>query len=154
VPTSEEQGPIKSIEEIVCITGGWDHLPSHPLKIAVRSYMPLNIEVTGKGPGGGLLLAISHTSVQGGDVVRDPEVVAEVTPGSPDWLPISFRQDNPGVLQEAVVSEGGVFVFHHGLVADLRKFMAFWDEQIRQQGFIGAARTATSQERNPPDEGE
>jgi hypothetical protein len=58
--------------------------------------MPLNIEVTGKGPGGGLLLAISHSSVQGGDLMRDPEIVAEVTPGSSDWLPISFRQDTSG----------------------------------------------------------
>jgi hypothetical protein len=145
---------MKSIEEIIAVTGGWDRLRCRPLKVEVPGYLPLNIEIIGKGPGGGLLLAVSHTYVQNGDLMRDPEVVAEVTPGSSDWLPISFRQDNLGILHEAVVSEGGVFLFHHGLVADLRKFMAFWDENIRQQGFTEAARQATSQDRRPPGEGE
>jgi hypothetical protein len=145
---------MKSIEEIIRITGGWDELRRRPLKVEAPGFMPLNVEVIGKGPGGGLLLAISHTYVQNGDLMRDPEVVAEVTPGSSEWLPISFRQDNMGILHEAVVSEGGVFLFHHGLVADLKRFMEFWDRNIREQGFIEAARQATPQDRSPPGNGE
>ena len=146
---------MKSIEEIIAVTGGWDELRRRPLKIEAPGFMPLNVEVISqRGPGGGLLLAVSHTYVQNGDVMRDPEIVAEITPGSSDWLPISFRQDNLGILHEAVVSEGGVFLLHHGLVADLKRFMALWDKNLREQGFIEAARAATPQDQAPPDQGE
>jgi hypothetical protein len=70
------------------------------------------------------------------------------------WLPISFRQDNLGALHEAVVSNGGVFLVHHGLVSDLKRFLAFWDKNLREQGFIEAARAATPQVQAPPDQGE
>jgi hypothetical protein len=63
-------------------------------------------------------------------------------------------QDNFGILHEAVVSEGGVFLLHHGLVADLKRFMALWDKNLREQGFIEAARAATPQDQAPPDQGE
>jgi hypothetical protein len=33
-------------------------------------------------------------------------------------------------------------VFHHGLVADLKRFMEFWDRNLREQGFVEAARQA------------
>ncbi len=145
---------MKSVEEIIGITGGWDRLRSRPLRIEVPGYMPLHIEVIGRGPGGGVLLAVAHTYVQNSDVMRDPEVVTEVTSGDPDWLPISFRQDNLGILHEAVVSEGSVLLFHHGLVADLRQFMAFWDQNLRQQGFIDAARQATPRGQTSRDESE
>jgi hypothetical protein len=143
---------VRSIEKIIELTGGWDELRRRPLTIEAPGFMPLHLEIVGRGPGGGPLLAISHTFVQNSDPMRDPEVVAEVTPGSPDWLPISYRQDNLGVLHEAVVSEGGVFVFDHGLVADLKRFMAFWDRNLREQGFVEAARQATSQGRSQPDQ--
>jgi hypothetical protein len=144
---------MKSIEEIIHITGGWDELRRRPLKIEAPGFMPLHIELVGKGPGGGLLLAISHTFVQNHDLMRDPEIVAEVTPGSSDWLPISFRQDNLGILHEAVVSEGGVFLLHHGIVADIKQFLAFWDKNIQEQGFIEVARAATPQDQSLPDHG-
>jgi hypothetical protein len=145
---------MKSIEEIITVTGGWDLLRRRPLKVEVPGFMSLNIEFIGRGPGGGLLVAISHSFLQAGDVMMDPEIVVEVTPGSSDWLPIRYRQDPLDIRHEAVVSEGGVFLLHHGLVADIRKFMQFWDSNIRQQGFIEAARTATSQGQTPPDQGE
>jgi hypothetical protein len=145
---------MKSIEEIIAVTGGWEQLRRRPLTIEAPGFMPLHLEIVGRGPGGGLLLAVSHTYVQNGDLMRDPEVVAEISPGSSDWLPIRYRQDNLGALHEAVVSEGGVFLFHHGLVADLKRFMAFWDENIREQGFIEAARQATSRGPRPPGAGE
>src|SRR6476659_4282167 len=82
--------------------------------------------------------------------MMDPGIVVGVTPGSSDWLPIRQRQDKLGALHEAVVSEGGVFLFHHGLVADSGKCMVFWDRKVRQQGLIEAARTATSKDRARP----
>jgi hypothetical protein len=144
---------VRSVERIVELTGGWDRLRCRRLKIEVAGFMPLNIAVVGSGPGGGLLVAVSHTSVQDGVLMRDPEVVAEVTPGNPDWLPISFRQDSLGVVQEAVVDAHGVLCCP-GMVADFRKFLQLWDKNIEAHGFIEAARRATSLDRRSPGQGE
>ena len=86
-----------------------------------------------------------HTYQQNGDVCRDPDVEIEVISGADEeWLPVSFRQDNLGIFRQAVSTEGGVVLFHHGLVADLRRFLEMWDRTLREQGFVEAAR------RSPP----
>jgi hypothetical protein len=130
---------MKSIEEIIQITGGWNRLRNHPLRIEVENFLPLCIEAIGRGPRGGLLLSIMHVYEQNGDLMRDPDVEVETIPGSDDWLPCSFRQDNLGIFQEAVSTEGGVILFHHGLVADIKRFLEFWDRNLREQGFVDSA---------------
>ncbi len=133
---------MKSVEEqIVEATGGWERLRQRPLKIEVEGYMPLHVEIIGRGPGGATLLSVMHTYVQNGDVMRDPDVEVEVVPGSDvEWLPVSYRQDGLGIFQEAVSTEGGVVRYNRRLVADLKRFLKTWDRNIRDQGFIGAAR--------------
>jgi hypothetical protein len=135
---------MKSIEEIVQVTGGWDHLRNHPLKIEVKGFMPLCIEAIGPGPRGGLLISVMHFYLQNGDVMRDPDVEVEVLPGTEDWLPVSYRQDNLGIFRQAVTTEGGVVRFNHGLVADVKRFLEVWDRNLREQGFVEAARRMRS----------
>jgi hypothetical protein len=135
---------MESIEEIVQITGGWDRLCDRPLKIEVEGFMPLCIEVIGRGPHGGVLLSIMHVYEQHGDLMRDPDIEVEILPGTDDWLPVSYRQDGLGILREAVTTEGGVVRFHHGLVADLKRFLKVWDRNLREQGFVEAARRKAS----------
>jgi hypothetical protein len=130
---------MKSIEEIVQITGRWDRLRSHPLRIEVEGFMPLCIEIIGRGPRGGMLLSLMHVYEQNGDLMRDPDVEVEVIPGTDDWLPVSYRQDNLGIFRQAVSTEGGVVLFHHGLVADIKRFLEVWDRNLREQGFVDAA---------------
>ena len=40
---------MKSIEEIVQVTGGWERLRSRPLKLVVAGFMPLCLEIVGQG---------------------------------------------------------------------------------------------------------
>jgi hypothetical protein len=130
---------MKSVKEIVQITGGWDRLRNHPLKIEVEGYLPLCIEAIGLGPHGGLLLSVMHVYLQHGDVMRDPDIEIEVIPGTDDWLPCSYRQDNLGLFREAVTTEDGVVRFDPGMVADLKQFLEVWDRNLREQGFVEAA---------------
>src|SRR5947209_6023430 len=102
--------------------------------------MPLCLEVVGRGPQGGTLLSVAHYYEQGGDLMRDPDLVVEIAPDSGDWVPVSYRQDSLGLYREAVTAAGGTVLFDHGLVAELREFMATWDRNIRDQGFVAAAR--------------
>jgi hypothetical protein len=130
---------MRSVWEIVQITGGWHRLRSHPLRIEVEGYLPLCVEAIGRGPRGGLLISVMHFYLQNGDVMRDPDVEVEVMPDTDDWLPVSYRQDNLGIFSEAVSTEDGVVRFNHALVADLKRFLGLWDRNLREQGFVEAA---------------
>ena len=48
------------------------------LLITVPGYMPLSIEAIGRSADGGTLIALSHTAIQNGDLMRDPEIVFEI----------------------------------------------------------------------------
>jgi hypothetical protein len=130
---------MKSIEEIVQVTGGWDRLRSRPLKIEVEGFLPLCIEVIGKGPRGGMLVSIAHYFLQNGDLMADPDLTIEAQADG-TWLPVAYQQDGLGIYQEAVFLDGDKVIVQQKLVNDLLAFMRLWDRNINEQGFIAAAR--------------
>ena len=142
---------MRTIEEIIEVTGGWDALHKRPIKIEVENFMPLHVEIIGRGSSGGVVLSVMHTFLQNGDVMRDPDVVIEIVADSGDWMPISYRQDSLGIFQEPVWSEGGNVLFDHGLIADLRQFLNKWDANLKEQGFVAAAKLTASQSSSPND---
>ena len=127
---------MNSVREIVQLTGGWDALAERPVTVRVDGFMPLCIEIIGRGRRGGVLLSVAHYHEQNGDLMRDPELVVEVTRA--DWLPVSYRQDGLGLLREVEVTKDGVAAFDHLLAADLVEFMGEWDRNVRDQGFVAA----------------
>ena len=76
--------------------------------------------------------------------MRDPEMEFEIDPRNPnqEWGPISYLQDNLGINQVAVWREGKDVLFHPKLVRDLKSFARTWNKNLREQGFIDAARAA------------
>ena len=72
------------------------------VRINVSGYMPLSIEAIGRSAEGGTLVALSHTAVQNGDLMRDPEIVFEIRTalGVRTGEPLSFRNDFTGTYQE------------------------------------------------------
>jgi hypothetical protein len=131
---------MNSIKEIIELTGGWELLAKRPVTVRVEGFMPLCIQVVGRGPLGGTLLSVAHYFERHGDLMRDPELVVEIGPDSGDWVPVSYLQDGLRLFREVVTTEGGTVLFNHGLVAELREFMAEWDRDLRAQGFVDAAR--------------
>jgi hypothetical protein len=58
-----------------------------------------------------------------------------------DFLPVSLTQDNLGIYQEAVFQdEAGKVMVRPRLVKELAAFMRQWDRNLKEQGFIEAAR--------------
>ena len=132
---------MESVREIIEARGGWDRLKAHPIKVEVgEGFMPLCIEYVGLGPRGGLLVSIAHYYEQHGDLMADPDLVVEVIRQTGEWLPVSFQQDNLGIYQEAVTVEGERLIVRSRLVDDLQQFMRAWDQNLREQGFVEAAR--------------
>jgi hypothetical protein len=61
-----------------------------------------------------------------------------------EWHPVSYQQDNMGLYQEAVcLDDGGKVMLRPKLVNDLKRFMRLWDKNLRDQGFVEAARRHT-----------
>ncbi len=131
---------MKTVQAIIDLFGGISKL--EPLKIEVSGYMPLCIEPVGVsldcGPNGGAMVSVAHYYEQNGDLMRDPEMVFEVS--GDVWTPLSFTQDNVGLYQEAVrVDEGRVLVNPKRL-RDLKSFARMWDKNLKDQGFLDAAK--------------
>jgi len=128
---------MKTIRKIIAELGDIDEWAGGHTRIPNDPYMPLLIEHLGKGPAGGDLIAVSHTYVQNGDLMRDPEIVFLVT--GDEWMPVSYRNDSLGVYQESMVIEDGqVRYVRPMLLRDLKSFARDWDRNIKAQGFLKA----------------
>jgi Domain of unknown function (DUF6908) len=106
--------------------------------------MRLVIEHIGEGPRGLPAIAVAHYYEQNGDAMRDPEIVFEVNPDAwktGEWTPVSYRQDNLDIYQEAVfLVDTGKPTIRPKLLRHLKAFAREWDRDIEQQGSLNAAR--------------
>ena len=137
---------MKTVQAIIDIFGGLKTLRDNPIKLEVESFMPLSIEFIGFGPRDLPLVSVMHYYVQEGDVCRDPDMEFEID-GQGEWHPISYRQDSLGMMQEAVFvdSNTGKVMARPKLVRDLKRFSRTWSKNLKEQGFLDAAREMVNQ---------
>jgi hypothetical protein len=121
-------------------------------------YMPLHMEYIGRSMGNNPLLAVSHTFIQNGDLMRDPEMIFEVQMGERtvswnhkdpnklwiyeyewhqalDFIPVSYRQD-PGYNREMPVrrnADGRIIAYCRD------SFVNLWGKNLGNQGFAEKA---------------
>jgi hypothetical protein len=111
------------------------------VRINVSAYMPLSIEAIGRSAEGGTLVALSHTAVQNGDLMRDPEIVFEIRTASSTRAaePLSFRNDFTGTYQEVYrySPQGRRTHLVPSLKNELRSFVRMWFRNLHAQGFFG-----------------
>jgi hypothetical protein len=131
---------VKNVQAIIDAFGGMEKLKDNRISLTVPGFLPLFIKHVGTGPRGGVLISIMHCDGRSGALMRDPELVVEVLLSVGWWLPISFHQDKLRVHQEAVVLDGEHLITHQRLVDSLRAFIAEWDRNIGEQGFVEIAR--------------
>ena len=91
--------------------------------------MPLHLERIGKDE-----LAISHTYVQNGDLMRDPEMTFRVDRSKGTLEPLTFRQDGSIPIYQEVYPEPGRWIPKLG--RDLSAFAQQWFKNIGGQGYI------------------
>ena len=129
---------MKNVKAIIDLFGGLARY--RHVRLECEGFMPLVVEAIGPGPRGLPAVSVAHYYTQAGDAMRDPEVVFEVdTEGQ--FHPVSFTQDNLGVYHEAVfVDDAGQVMVRPRLVKDLASFARQWDKNLKDQGFVEAAR--------------
>lgn len=102
--------------------GSLDEVPRDDYwDIEVTGYMELTIERVSDTH-----ISISHSYLQNGDVMRDPEIVFEVE--DDEWTPIEYVQD-PMVAQHD--PDG---------LDEVETFAAQWNNNLKEQGFVEAAK--------------
>jgi hypothetical protein len=110
------------------------------VRITVAGYMPLAVEAIGQSANGGALIALSHTTVQNGDLMRDPEVVFQIheVDGVRAAEPLSFRNDFTGTHQDVYRYDDHGHPTHvvPRLQKELRSFARMWFRNLREQGFF------------------
>jgi hypothetical protein len=110
------------------------------VRFTISSYMPLSIEDIGPSNDGPRLIALSHTGMQNGDLMRDPELVFEIVAGSDSRMaePISFRNDYLGLMEEVYRYDQAGRKTHVNarLKAELKDFAALWFRNLKDHGFL------------------
>jgi hypothetical protein len=129
---------MRNVQKIIDTRGGLEALKRQPIRLEVPGFMRLVIEHVGTGPRGGELVSVAHYGESNGDLMRDPEIVFEVSDGQ--WQPVSIQQDYLGSYREAVFvgADGKVYV-RPAEVCDIAVFARVWDRNLKHQGFVGAA---------------
>ncbi len=97
-------------------------------------YMPLSAEIISHTESGELM-AVSHTYVQNGDLMRDPEVVF-LCGKDGNFYPVEFRNDGLPVHDNAVEWDGGKMKgYRPGMQASIASFADVFVRNLREQGF-------------------
>jgi hypothetical protein len=107
------------------------------IKVKNGSWIPLSIEAIGNHHESKLpQISVTHYGESNGDAMRDPEMVFEIHPNG-HWIANNFRNDWIGVDREMVVKRDD-----KGMPIAWRKdsFPAIWARNLRDQGFIEAAK--------------
>jgi hypothetical protein len=130
---------MKTVQAIIDLFGGLEHLRSNPIKVTNKGYMDLHVEVCGIGPRGGVVVSVAQYFTQAGDLMRDPDVEFELHPAGA-WWPVRFRSDAMAVEYVCVERRGDALVTHGNLLADVEEFCKSWDQDMRYQGYLAAAR--------------
>ncbi len=127
---------MKTITEIIRRHGGLAALKAKPIHVTNPPYMPLAIEyVVDAGLRGLPVVSVAHHYLCNDDLMRDPEMVFEVSDAT-GLEPLAFRRD-PDVEKVAVWrDQQGCVMVNAKLIRDLRQFMRLWDKNIREQGFV------------------
>ena len=105
------------------------------------------------GPDGHRAISIAHYGESNGDLMRDPEVCAEIVvdQDAPALWPYSFRNDFAGLAQVSRWRDTEGIL--HCLPRETRameEFLTMWDRNLQQQGYLEALRRSRAAARGGP----
>jgi hypothetical protein len=110
--------------------------------------MALVIEVIGPH-----LISVAHYGEQNGDPMCDPEMIFSTATTDGSFLPVSYRNEYVGSFRQrtTVDAAGQPVGFMPGEVRDQVSFANTWARNLKEQGFIAAAkRPAPGSSRSRP----
>ena len=140
VPINQvKRAPMESVVNAILerhgLTEAFGRSAEFHLQLDHTPYMPLVIERHNEE------VAVMHTFIQNGDLMRDPELTFLL----PTWSPTSITQHTVGVYREVYMMVNGRQMVNPRLLRELEAFAGMWAQNLRAQGFItGEPVVATS----------
>jgi len=107
-------------------------------KIENGPFLPLVIERIGTGPNGHPAISVAHYFEQNGDLVADPEMCFEEYNGK--LWPYYFKSCTGFEQTVYFTREDGAKMIRPTVKRELEQFARIWNRNIREQGFVEAAR--------------
>lgn len=118
---------IKQILQIYGIESVDEMTHDDYIKLEMDGQMPLCIEKVGDNR-----ISVAHYYEQNHDLMRDPEIVFEVLDNGV-WMPVEYIQDPFKYERD-----------DNGIVEALSFAVNTWDKNLREQGYVEAARETVS----------
>jgi hypothetical protein len=112
------------------------------MRFEMAPYQPMYVETIAPG-----LVAVAHTFVQYGDVMKDPEIVFSTTTVADAWCPVECTQHAVGSRAEcAEVNESGCITgYRRRAYGSVMELVGMWARNIGTQGWLKGA-TCTRKE--------
>lgn len=142
---------MKSIQQMIEDRGGFAAVQENYIRIENAPFMLLVIEIIGGPyPNGAYEVSVAHYGKQNGDLMKDPEVTFLVSPqgAAMAWRPLAYENSYAGCYDVAcgVDRDGTLRLKSQNKMRQIAEFVLMWDQNIQEQGFIEAARTAPKAE--------
>lgn len=115
--------------------------PGFHIKIDNQPYMALVIEdIQELGPHGFPVISVAHYGEQNGDLMRDPEMLFEISKRGEQTIltPHYWRNDYAGIEQYSATIGDGRLAINQKLQGEHAEFAEMWDKNLRDQGFLAA----------------
>ena len=115
--------------------------PGFHIKIENQPYMALVIEdIQELGPHGFPVISVAHYGEQNGDLMRDPEMLFEISKRGEQTIltPHYWRNDYAGIEQYSATIGDGRLAINQKLQREHAEFAEMWDKNLRDQGFLAA----------------
>lgn len=117
--------------------------PGFHIKIENEPYMALVIEdIQELGPHGFPVISVAHYGEQNGDLMRDPEMLFEISKHGDETrlTPHYWRNDYAGIEQYSAAIGEGLLTVDEKLQREHAAFAQMWDRNLKDQGFLEAFR--------------
>lgn len=137
---------MKTIAQIINLSGGLRALCDHPIRIENPPFMRLVIEHIGQGPRGLEMITIAHYCEQNGDLIADPDLEVEplilpdgtLSPDHRTWGPAAIQHGTGLFVRACWRDEQGRTLIDPRQIKDIRSFMGMWSKNLKTQGFLEA----------------
>lgn len=129
----EEAGGINAVSHV--------HIENPPFQRLIIEMLPES------GPDGYRAISIAHYGESGGDLMRDPEVCAEIVleQDAPALWPYSFQNDFAGFTQVSRWRDtDGTLQCLPRETRAMEEFLVMWDRNLWEQGYLEAFRRSHS----------
>ena len=130
---------MKTLAAILELTAALE--PGFHIKIENSPYMALVIEdIQELGPHGFPVISVAHYGEQNGDLMRDPEMLFEISKNGEKTVltPHYWRNDYVGIAQYSATIGDGRLTINQKLQREHAEFAEMWDRNLRDQGFLEA----------------